>query len=217
MRPPIIVTGVPRSRTSMTCGVLCNLGAYGGDMRGPNTYNQKGMWENRKIVQLVKDYLRCIDCDPLAQYPLPKKDDLKPWSSLRVSVERTMIEDGYKKGPWFFKTIKGCHLWECFHGAFPEALWVIVNRRRSGLVDSLLRTPFMRAYNDKEGWNYYIDVHQERFEEIRNNCQYVDVDTDAIVQGDFTSLQRAAKIGGLIWDDRIVQEFVSPELTNGHS
>ena len=213
MNSPIIVTGVPRSGTSLTCGVLNTLGAFGGDMRGPTDWNQKGMFENRRIVGLVKDYLRSIDCDPLAQHPLPALSDLRPWPTLQNDIEQAMRADGYEGGVWFFKTVKGCHLWPLFMQAFPLAHWIIVERPKEQVIDSLLRTPFMRAYNTREGWDQYIEVHKKRFAEIeRNGLDVVRINSNRIINGDYTYIRRFAKRVGLEWDEDVVREFVEPSL-----
>lgn len=213
MRDPIIVTGVPRSRTSMTCGILNTLGAFGGVMRGPNSNNPKGMFENRAIVEMVKGYLKFLECDPMAQKPLPRKDQIVRWPSLRNSIEDVMFSEGYREGPWFFKTVKGCHIWEVFHRAFPEALWVIVRRNEDGLVNSLQRTSFMKAYKTDEGWREYIGYHYDRFSEIKQHCNWLEVDTDELVRGDLGSLEKVVRAAGLHWDQRLARRFISPELT----
>ena len=197
----------------MTCGVLHTLGAFGGDMRGPTRYNAKGMYENHKVVEMVKDYLRSMNCDPKAQHPLPSMDELKPWTNTRSQIQRAMIEDSYKGGPWFFKTVKGCHFWPIFHEAFPNALWVIVRRDRDSNADSLLRTGFMNAFQTKQEWLAYIDRHEARFEEIAATCRYVEVDTDAVVGGNFEDLEEVATQVGLKWNEQAVTEFVDPKLT----
>ena len=72
MNDPILITGAARSGTSMVAGAINICGAFGGNMRGPNKNNEKGMFENVRIVQnLTKPYLRGIGADQLGQYPLP--------------------------------------------------------------------------------------------------------------------------------------------------
>lgn len=213
MIEPIIVTGVPRSRTSMTCGTLHALGAFGGDMRGPTPNNQRGMFENKRVVAMVKDYLRSMNCDPNAQHPLPSMDELKPWTNVRSQIQRAMIEDGYNGGPWFFKTVKGCHLWPVLHEAFPEAKWIIVRRDREGLINSLLRTSFMRAYQDREGWSHYIDQHEARFAEILDTCDARELHSDRVIAGDFEHFRKVIEGVGLKWNERAVRDFVDPQLS----
>jgi len=197
----------------MTCGTLHALGVFGGDMRGPTKHNQRGMFENKRIVTMVKDYLRSMNCDPNAQHPLPSMNELKSWSNARSQIQRAMTEDGYTGGPWFFKTVKGCHFWPVLHEAFPEAKWIIVRRDRESLIDSLIRTGFMRAYRDREGWSKYIDYHEARFSEILETCDALELDSDRVVKGDFEQFKSVVEYVGLSWDERKVREFVDPQLS----
>jgi len=204
MQEPIIVTGVPRSRTSMTCGTLNALGAFGGDMRGPTKYNQKGMYENRKVVTMVKDYLRSMNCDPNAQHPLPSMDELKSWSNARSQIQRAMTEDGYTGGPWFFKTVKGCHFWPVLHEAFPEAKWIIVRRDPEQIEASCHRTRFMKKAPD---WSAWVREHERRIEELSNTVDCIEVWPNPNEAESFVDMVDYA---GLEWNGVAVKEVLDP-------
>jgi hypothetical protein len=96
MREPILITGCARSGTSMVAGVINRCGAFGGKMSGPNSNNQKGMFENAVIRNsIVKPYLRQIGVDHLGQYPLPNIENLLIPRDWKWKVEQVMIDQGY--------------------------------------------------------------------------------------------------------------------------
>lgn len=211
MIPPIIVTGCPRSGTSLTCGLINQAGAFGGEMRGPTNHNKKGMYENRGVVQIFKNYLHSNGYDPKAQSILPGPDTAPDYPDLRRDVESIMKRDGYKGGPWFFKTVKGCHFWPVIVSAFPQATWIIVERPRDQVVRSLLKTPFMKAYDTWEQWEEYVKTHERRFDEIeRNVANCFRVNSNRIVNGQYIEVRTVIKMLGLEWDEAKVNEFVEP-------
>jgi len=145
MKEPILITGCARSGTSMVAGIINKCQVFGGDMSGPNRNNAKGMFENAYIRNnILKPYLRQMEVDPLGQYPLPDIDNLLIPSSLKKDVEQVMINQGYTNGPWMYKGAKMCLTWPAWHHAFPNAKWIIVRRRIGDIVNSCIRTGFMR-------------------------------------------------------------------------
>lgn len=221
MPPPIIITGCARSGTSLTAGILHRCGAFGGIMTGATAANQKGQFENLEIRQnLVKPYLRSLGADPLGQKPLP--DPGRCWGDAarldwRRKIEGVMHQQGYKGGPWFYKGAKCCLVWPLWHEAFPEARWILVRRRDEEIVNSCLRTSFMRAYRDREGWQEWVDHHKARFEEIKEACSsnVMEVWPYLAVKGELAQVEAMIEWLGLQWEEKRVREFVSPELWHG--
>lgn len=230
MKDPILITGCARSGTSLVAGIINMCGAFGGKMSGPNRYNEKGMFENAEIRnRIVKPYLRKIGVDPLGQYPLPNVDGLKipvSWK-WRKDVCEVMQSQGYKDGEWMYKGAKICLFWPVWDVAFPNAKWVIVRRSKDDIVNSCLRTGFMRAFarqdtlkkigvkNEKEGWLWWVQQHLERFEEmydVINNLHQV-WPHFFIERGDFEEIKELIKKLGLKWNDA-VYEFVDKKLWN---
>ena len=128
-------------------GILNKCGAFGGEMIGPNIYNPKGYFENAVIrEQVVKSYLGSIGVDRFGQKPLPNVNNLRAFPELRSVIVRIMNEQGYVDGDWFYKEAKICLFWPIWKGAFPNAKWLIVRRPDDAIIDSCLRTSFMRAF-----------------------------------------------------------------------
>jgi len=226
MPDPILITGAARSGTSMVAGSVCKCGAFGGNMRGPNKNNAKGMYENVRIINnIVKPYLRKINVDPLGQYPLPDIRSLPIPADLRDRVQNEIIADGYTGGPWFYKGAKLCLIWPVWHYAFPDAKWIIVRRKPSDIANSCCKTGFMAAFrksyvrkyvnveNEFEGWKWWVRQHHKRFMEMNDvgvNMKFVW--PDRMVRGDYRQLYDTIEWLGLKWNEKAVLEFIDPKL-----
>lgn len=222
---PIFVTGCARSGTSMVAGAINMCGAFGGVMSGPNKDNQKGMFENSKIRnQITKPYLRDIGMDPLGQFPLPKIDSLVIPMDWRKRVEKVFLEEGYRGGPVFYKGAKMCLMWPIWNFHFQNSRWVIVRRRSGDIVDSCLKTGFMRAFRSKtfqkavgvnserEGWLWWVNQHLERFREmIEAGLNVKVIWPERMVEGDYTQLYETIDWLGLRWNSDVLS-FIDPKL-----
>ena len=214
MIPPILITGCARSGTSMTAGIIDRCGAFGGRTSGPNTWNPKGMYENDEVRdKIVKPWLTLMGADPMGQHPLPDINKLLPLGNLLQKVEQIMKYGGYQDGPWYYKGAKMCLVWPEWHKAFPDALWVIVRRKDEDIVYSCMRTAFMRAFRDNDGWQGWVDAHKMRFEEMKSNGLNVrEVWPSKFIAGDFSEIQALISDLGMVWNYEAVKGFVSPEL-----
>ena len=222
MKNPILITGAARSGTSMTAGIINICGAWGGDMAGKTKHNQKGMFENNELRKINKSFLTSINCDPLGQHPLPKIgrvrdiaiDRHEDW---RFKVKRIIEKQGYGNGcPWMYKGAKICLIWPMWFFAFQKAKWVIVRREKEGIIQSCLRTSFMRRCKGEEGWSAWVDHHLKRFIEIRAVSDNVyEVWANKIIAGDFSEIKNTIKALGLKWKEDEVRDFVDPKLWSG--
>lgn len=211
---PTLITGCARSGTSLVAGIIHKCGAGGGELLGPNVWNQRGMFENLNVREnLVKPYLDAIYADPRGQRPLPVASSvpiIQDWHELFLNI---MEEEGYTEGPLFYKGAKMCLMWPVWHAAFPRAKWVIVRRDDAGIAASCLRTTFMNSYKDVSGWQEWIDHHKECFDEMYNeHLDIFEVWTPSIVQGDLSEVQDMIEWLELEWREDVVREFISPEI-----
>jgi len=183
-------------------------------MSGPTPHNRKGMFENAEIRnQIVKPYLSdVLGVDKLGQDPLPDVKNLVPYPRLRSQVETVIKFQGYKDGPWFYKGAKMCLFWPIWHRAFPNAKWIIVRRDHKGIINSCLKTSFMRAYKDEEGWQSWIDQHERRFLEMKTaGLSIAEVWPTKFVEGDFSEIYRViTKYLRLRWREKKVRDFIEP-------
>lgn len=218
MIDPIIIVGCARSGTSMTAGILNICGAFGGEMYGPNMFNQKGMFENIQVRQYVRKYLQKIGVDPSAQRPLPNNRQVFEVSQPEVEEFRKWIQlsfqyQGYRDEKWFYKCPKSCHIWYLWHLAFPQAKWIIIKRDHKGIIASCLKTRFMRAYQDAEGWQSWIDQHERRFAEMKTaGLDVIEFWPSTLVEGNFKPAQELIESLGLIWQEKLCRAFIDPHL-----
>lgn len=219
MQDPILITGAARSGTSLTAGIISRCGAFGGETSGPNRYNPKGMFENTAIREkLVKPYLLSLGVDPKGQYPLPDVANLTQPLGWRKFIEDTMVEQGYKTGPWYYKGAKMCLIYPIWVHAFPDAKWVIVRRSKADIVNSCMRTGFMRAYKDEAGWGRWVDHHLWCFDMMKRDLgdRVVEFWPSEIFVGDnLEPAETLVKSLGLPFDRRAVSNFVERRLYNG--
>lgn len=218
---PTFLTGAARSGTSMTAGIINLCGAWGGNLAGPTPSNKKGMFENREIVNsMMKPCLSALGFDPMGQDPLPtdvevfKRGDASKW---RDSFRQIMSSQGYDgKQQLFYKGAKMCLMWPLWHRAFPDARWIIVRRLDKDIVNSCMKTRFMRAFKDEIGWQGWVDEHLKRFQEMdAEGLDIREVWPQEMVSGNFKGIEFVVKELGLEWKEKEVIEFISPALWNG--
>jgi hypothetical protein len=215
---PILLTGCARSGTSLTAGLVQLSGAFGGQTVPGNINNAKGFFENMEIREkLVKPYLRSIGCDPLAQKDLPTSDQVTIPNKWRGRFVDVMVRHGYTGGHVYYKGAKMCLMWQVWADAFPDAQWIIVRRKDEEIIRSCMQTGFMTAYRDALGWQGWIDIHKDRFAEMKeaglNVIEYWP--EDLFKADDFDSIKQLILNLGLDWNESLVREFVEPKLWKG--
>lgn len=215
MEDPILITGCARSRTSMIAGIIDLCGAWGGQMAGPNSNNKKGMFENIEIRNnLTKPYLISLGADPMGQFPLPNTMVVE--EDWRDRVLRVLIFQGLRDGMiWFYKGAKMCLVWEQWAFAFPNAKWIIVRRDKQNIIQSCMRTPFMKAFSTEERWSWWVERHLEKFKEmLDNNLDIYEIDSDNVMEGNLQELRLMVKWLGLEWNEQKILEFIDPSISH---
>lgn len=226
MKAPILITGCARSGTSMVAGIINLCGAFGGNMSGPNHNNKKGMFENAKIRQdIVKPYLRQIKADPLGQFPLPDPINMLVPMDWKYRIEDVMRSEGCGEDTiWMYKGAKMALNWPVWHFAFPDAKWIVVRRKTSDIINSCIRTGFMKAFtevknqrlvgaaNEYEGWLWWVHEHEKRFTEmISAGLNVKQVWPQRMVDRNYQQTQEMVEWLGLEWTDEIF-DFIEPKL-----
>jgi hypothetical protein len=215
---PILITGCARSGTSLVAGIINLCGAWGGTMAGPNRNNKKGMFENLEIRNgIVKPYLTSIGADPMGQDPLPNLEDLDLDYPLHPQVIHILKRQGLpEERVWMYKGAKMCLVWPIWRKAFPEATWIIVRRPTPQIIDSCMRTSFMRKRHNRPEWRKWVKFHEKKFEEMKASISNVhEIWSNEIVGGNLNSIRKlVSSVPGLEWNEEAVQDFVSPELWN---
>ena len=219
MNNPILITGPARSGTSCVAGIINICGAWGGKMSGPNSNIKRGMFENAEIRNnIVKPFLREYKLDPLCQNPLPADDHLIIWADKgqmwKEKVEKEIKRQGYQEGPWFYKGAKMVLMWTLWSYAFPKATWIYINRNKQDIINSCLKTGFMRAYKGREGWGNWVDAHTKRKQEmIEAGIKIIDVTPHKFIkENNFEEIKQTVFNLNLNWEEEKVRQFVNPSL-----
>jgi hypothetical protein len=210
---PIIITGLPRSRTSMTTQIMELCGVFLGDVIRSQPANPQGQCEHRKIIDKVqKAHLRRNKFDPKGQNPLPPRNWHKSDPARKDMVLRIMKQDGLKDGMiWGFKDSKATLDWRTWNDHFPNAKWIITERKDEDVIKSCLRTSFMSKYKNEKGWQGWIDEHKKRFNDMYLNLKYAWIlNTDEVVAYNFDTLELIVEELGLTWDYDKVYNQIQP-------
>lgn len=223
MRDPILITGAARSGTSMTAGAVSLCGGFGGVTSPPNSNNKRGMFENQYIrTHIKKPYLRQLGVDHMGQNPLPSDAQVMGVTDEQAVKWRGRVTGALKAeglvgdDVWYYKGAKMCLVWRMWHKAFPDAKWIIVRRNAEDIVKSCMRTGFMRAFRHPGLWVKWVEVHEKRFQEMRNAGLLIkEVWPQQMINGSFDEIQDAIEWVGLQWDGKLVREFIAPELWGG--
>lgn len=214
---PVIITGCARSGTSLVAGIAHACGAWMGKVTGPTRWNKKGQFENEAIRdRLTKPYLQSINCDPMGQDVLPDHHINLSEPNWRRRVINVIHSEGYTGADvWAFKGAKACMIWPVWHKAFPEARWVIVRRDDDKIIDSCMRTSFMRKRKTRESWQEWVDQHKAYFQQLYSSVPYVyEVWSKDLVEDPLRAKPLVEAVG-LHWDHDEVMSFVSKELWHG--
>lgn len=212
---PILITGCARSGTSMVAGLINISGAYGGATCGATRYNKRGQFENTQIRNyIIKPYLMSMGYDKLGQNPLPVIEDLVPYPTIGTDIYKTILEQGYTGGPWFLKGAKLCLIWPVVHKAMKNAKWIIVRRKDSEIVNSCMNTGFMRKRSTPDEWQEWVDIHKQRFEEMKQceGLQVREVWPEKFINRNFNEMRETVEWLGLQWKPGPVFNFVEPAL-----
>ena len=211
---PVFVTGIPRSGTSMTAGLLAEAGLWLGQTVAASPANPRGFFENRRLHEtIVKPLLRdFLGADPLGVRKLPDPARLPVFAQLPRAIARALTDDGYDgQQPWGFKDAKLTLLWPVFAEAFAQAHWVIVRRQRAGLIASLQRTSFMAQHGqDPAVWHRFCDGYETRLAALGQSCagRVTEVHYEDLRAGRLGALQGLADRLGLDWSADRARAFV---------
>ncbi len=224
MSAPIFVTGLPRSGTSMVAGILALCGAWTGATKGPSPENRKGSFENEVLQdRFVKAYLTLAGADPLGLDPIPPLTAVPMVAPERWREEVLgMIESlGLPAGrAWLFKDAKLALMWRQWAGAFPEARWVVVRRRRDGVITSALRAEPMarRLGYDWARWKAWTAAYLAHLEQMGSGVKVeAEIWPDRDIFADLALMKPLVQGLGLTWRPAVARDFVEARLWHPHS
>jgi len=202
---PVLVTGVPRSGTSLTMGLLQRCGLWLGTTVPGGVSNPDGFFENTAIREgIVKPLLKNLGFDPLGVKTLPTPAPKYVFPDLRERVLEIIQAEGYSGSqPWGYKGAKMALVWNIWAEAFPDATWIIVSRNVDDVVRSCLKTHFMSQHStDPMFWRYFHEVYTQRLNQMRSSVKrrVIEVRYEDIIGGDLSSIDIVCKHAGLTFD-----------------
>jgi hypothetical protein len=222
---PIIVTGCPRSGTSIISGMLELCGAFTGTVTKPTKHETRSMGENRRIYEdVVKPFLQTMRADPAGQWPLCDSNNLMIPIDWRDMVERVFKADGYTGGKWLYKSSNAAMLWRIWHFAYPTAKWIIVRRRTGDITSSCVQTAYMKAFKnpetckeigaetERDAWTYWVRKYEQTFVDMITeglNCKVVW--PERFLRGEYQQLYEIIDWVGLKWNPAVA-DYMDPKL-----
>lgn len=208
---PILITGIPRSGTSMITATINLCGAFGGEM------SKRGRYCNDRIrEEIVEPYLKLVGGDPSGQYPFPKSESYL--DHCKEHVESIMKEEGYKEGAWMYKDSRIGLIWPIWHTAFPNAKWIIVRRKTTDIIQSCVKTGYMTAFKKEsvreavnakteiDGWLWWIHQYEKYYIEMIGsgvNCKQMW--PERMLDGDYQQIKEVCEWVGVPWKDEALQ------------
>lgn len=191
---PILIMATPRSGSSMTAGLFAHHGVWVGSYQEGNRLNERGYFEGHAVKKLIKSWHNAIVHKGILAKELP---------GFRDEVERAIRRDGYEDGPWLWK---GSAL---YHPAFFEfkPKWVVVRRDKEATIASCLKSKLLNTPRVRE----VIDLHHSEMDRLVEQGA-VEVKTDELVKGDYSSLEAALNHCGIEMKFDVVSEFIDPKL-----
>lgn len=184
-----------RSGSSLTAGLFNLHGVWCGPYKKSKVANPKGFFENREIKDAQRKWTG-------GKHFLDVPEGQPGW---KQKVERIITEQGYRQGPWLFKT--GATFWKVWYEFDPT--WILVWRDKESIFNSVRRAGFMNL-TDKQ-LRKSIDLHHEEMDKIKKTRKAFDVYPNDLINGDYSSIKTAIEGCGLEYDELTVRNFIEPK------
>jgi len=214
VKSPIIISGVPRSRTSLVTGLFHICGLQLGNTCGITPNNRKGQFENREIIDKIeKTHLSNIGADTMGQWSLPDTLNIPQDKDRRGRTLHIMNKHNVNTAKhWGFKDAKAVLTFPCWLDAFPNSIWVIIHRKKIDIAKSCERTSFMKKRKD---WSNYVDEYRERLDLLKGRHDKVyEINSDELVAYNLDKFEYIIKKLDLNWEPEKVEEFIDPKETH---
>jgi len=204
LNSPIFITGCQRSGSTIIAKIIKHCGTFTG--------STTEMMENIYINNCIEDYYKLHGWDDQYKLPNTKLSSCVLYSN----IKRGLKYDGYLEDkPWVYKSSKICQTWWLWN-KYKNAKWIIVRRRTGDIIQSCLKTGYMNAYQDYDGWLGWVHEHEKLFVEMIEagvNCKQIWPERMAV--GDYTQMKETVEWLGLTWNKDIIN-IVEPLLWNSN-
>ena len=202
---PILITGVERSGSTLIAKILYLCGVKPGYCNG--------MFENELITKYNREFLQ----DYTLSFPESKELSIPAdWSN---KIDKVGL-----KNPWMVKSATLARMWPIWDYAYPDAKWLIIRRRTGDVIQSCLKTGYMKTFKDpknlsllgftyeEEGWLWWVHQYEAKFVEMIQaglNCRIIW--PERMVTGNYQQIFETIDWLGLKWNNKI-PEIIDPLL-----
>lgn len=170
----IIVLGSPRSGTSLTAGILFNLGIYMGNIREPDMGNPRGYFEDHDFQELGKKIYKTID-DKSSAFSFPDRLEILKRKDIYRDEIISIVDNrdrNYEK--WGWKTIITNYLIDIYKQYINNPYFIVVLRNPLDVARSLekytkLKSKIYNQISVHEGININIKFINRIMEFYQNN------------------------------------------------
>jgi hypothetical protein len=207
---PILITGAERSGSTLIARILDMCGVFSG--------NCNKMYESKSIHAFHKPFK---EKTPHLMIPTNAINVPVIWQEM---VLRQLKREEWKGQPWMVKGGVLAQFWSVWYYAFPDAKWLIVRRRTGDVIQSCVKTGYMKMFKSKgnldligvekeeEGWLWWVRNYEKKFVEMIEqglNCRVIW--PERMADGDFQQMEETIEWLGLKWNDKI-PEVIEPLL-----
>ena len=211
----IFVATLPRSGSSMDCGILEACGAFGGKTIGCVAANKKGIFENRGLnSMLLSPIFEEIEIrNPRGLLTVHKSGGppAELFADFRQDLTYGLNKQGYKGGVAYFKNGVYTFMFNRINELFPDAIWVLPYRNANSVVKSTQRInpnkPIDKIKNDIKDYRFMYDHIQREAGE-----RAFLINNDELMGGDYSEMKAVVEKAGLKWDEEAVTEWIDPAL-----
>jgi hypothetical protein len=200
---PILITGVERSGSTFIARILDMCGVFSGSCNK--------MFENIMIHSL--HYEMFVDNRKLFT---DTNNICIPHSWKEIILKEIEQEGGYNDQNWMVKGGILAQCWPVWKYAFPDAKWIIVRRKTGDVIQSCIKTGYMRKFKnpdnlhflglteEKDGWLWWIHQYEQKYiEMIQNGLNYREVWPERMRDGDFEQVKEIVNWCGLNWNSKV--------------
>lgn len=206
---PILITGAERSGSTLIARILGMCGVWSGHCNR--------MYENKRLQTIYPS---------MSDSFFPKTEMVIPFGFKEIITD-TLEKEGWSGQKWMVKGSKLAQHWPLWHFVYPDAKWVLIRRRTGDVIQSCIKTGYMRTFKGKEnltalgfekeeeGWLWWVHQYENKFVEITQsgvNCRIIWPDRMAI--GDYDQIKETLDWLGINWNNKI-PEVISPLLEKG--
>lgn len=214
---PILITGLPRSGTSLVTSIFEACGMWVGSYHvSPD--NAKGFYENTYIRDgFVKTLLWYNGDSMFGVPPLPPIMEIE--NNLyndKNPIKQLLINDRWMGDKiWGYKDAKMLLMPYIWTGMFPKAKWIVVERNFQDTLKSIINS-FMN-----EGERRSVLEWEQYMEDMINRISYLEFDlginitrifVDKIFEWDLSEIKQVIKSCDLTWNETAVAQRIDPTL-----